>query len=75
VHAFLLFLFYCSSFKLIVIFPTITFIKKAEKKKKIKTVDVTFFLDVFGSTAWAFFNKIKSDLFDIFNYLCYFLYT
>jgi hypothetical protein len=53
-----------------------TFIKKTEKKKKIKTVDVTFFLDVFRTTAWAFFNKIKSYLTDIFfNYLCNFLYT
>ena len=33
--------------KLIVIFPPMTSIKKTEKKKKIKTVDVTFFLDVF----------------------------
>jgi hypothetical protein len=37
-----------------------TSIKKTEKKKKTKTVDVTFFLDVFWSTDWALFNKIKS---------------
>ena len=36
------------------------------KKEKIKTVDVTFFLDVFWSKAWAFFNKMKSDLISIF---------
>jgi len=35
-------------------------------QKKIKTVDVTFFPDVFQTTAWAFFSKIKSDLIDIF---------
>ena len=52
-----------------------TSIKKTEKKK-IKTVAVTVFLDVFWTTAWAFFNKIKSDFTDIFfNYLCFFLYT
>jgi hypothetical protein len=46
------------------------------KKGKFKTVEVTFFLDVFWTTAWAFFNKIKSDLIDFFfNYLCNFLYT
>ena len=43
-----------------------TSIKMTKKEEKIKTVDITFFLDVFWSTAWAFFNKIKSDLFDIF---------
>jgi len=51
-----------------------TSIKKTEKKKKIKTFDVTFFLDVLWTTAWAFFNKIKSDLIDIFLIMCYFLY-
>jgi len=46
------------------------------RKEKIKTVDVTFFLDVFWTVAWAFFRKIKSDLIDtFFNYLCNFLYT
>ena len=45
---------------------------KRKKRKKIKTVDITFFLDVFWTMAWAFFNKIKSDLIDIFfNYLCF----
>jgi len=34
-----------------------TSIKKREKKKKIKTVDVTVFLDVFRNTAWAYFNN------------------
>jgi hypothetical protein len=49
---------------------------KRQEKKKIKTVDVTFFLGVFWTTAWAFFNKIKSDLIDIFFiYLSNVLYT
>jgi len=52
-----------------------TSIKKREKKKKIKTVYVKFFLDVFGPTVWAFCNKIKSESIDFFNYLCNFLYT
>jgi len=39
---------------------------KRQKRKKIKTVDVTFCLDVFWTTAWAFFSKIKSDLFIFF---------
>ena len=29
-------------------------------------VDVTFFLAVFWTTAWVFFNEIKSDLTDTF---------
>ena len=41
VRVFLLFLFQCSSFKLIVILPPMTSIKKTEK---INTVDITFFL-------------------------------
>jgi len=50
--------------------------QKDRKEEKIKTVDITFFLDVFWTTAWAFFSKIKSDLIDIFfNNLCDFLYT
>jgi len=44
-----------------------TSIKKTEKEEKIKTVDITFFLDVFLTMAWAFFNKIKSDFIDIFS--------
>jgi len=40
--------------------------KTTEEEEKIKTVDATFFPDVFWTTAWAFFNKIKSDLVDIF---------
>jgi len=43
-----------------------TSIKKDRKEEKIKTVDFTFFLDALRTTAWAFFNKIKSDLIDIF---------
>ena len=35
-----------------------------KKPEKIKTDDVTLFLDIFWTTAWAFFNKIKSDLID-----------
>ena len=40
--------------------------QKDRKEEKIKTVYITFFLDVFWTMAWAFFNKIKSDLTDIF---------
>jgi hypothetical protein len=44
--------------------------KILQKKKKITTVDVKFFLDVFRTTAWAFFSKIKSDLnYIFFSYL------
>ena len=49
--------------------------QKDRKEEKIKTVDMIFFLDVFWTTAWAFFNKIKSDLINVLNYLCNFLYT
>jgi len=48
--------------------------KRQEGRKKSK-FDITFFLDVFSTTAWAFFNKIKSYLIFFFNYLCNFLYT
>jgi len=48
---------------LIVIFPPMMSNKKTEK---FKTADITFFLDVFWTTAWAFLNKIKSDLIDVF---------
>jgi hypothetical protein len=49
---------------------------KDRKEEKIKTVDVTFFLDVFWTTDWAFFNKIKKWLdWYFFNYLSNFLYT
>ena len=75
VHVFLLFLFQCISFKLTVIFSTHDVHQKG-RREKIKTFDITFFLDVFRTTAWTFFNKIKSDLIDIsFSYLCNFLYT
>ena len=51
-------------------------VHQKDRKKNIRTVNVTFCLHVFWTTAWAFFNKLKSDLIDIFlNYLCYFLYT
>jgi len=44
VHVFLLFLFWCSSFfKLIVIFPPLTSIKKSEKKKKPKQLKLRSF--------------------------------
>ena len=39
--------------------------QKDRKEAKFKTVDVTFCLDVFWTTAWAFFSKINSDLIDI----------
>jgi hypothetical protein len=42
-----------------VIFPPTTSIKKTRKDEKIKIVDVTFLLDVFCTTAWAFFKKSK----------------
>ena len=82
----LLALFHCacvSSFYILVQFfwvdcdfPTHDIYQKDIKEEKIKTADVTFCLDVFWTTAWAFFSKIKSDLIDIFfNYLCNFLYT
>ena len=44
VHVFLLFLFQYSSFKLIVIFPPMTSIKKTEKKKKSKQLTLHSFL-------------------------------
>jgi hypothetical protein len=40
-----------------------TSIKK--KEEKIKIADVTFFLDAFCSTAWAFFNKILFNLLNV----------
>jgi hypothetical protein len=44
--------------------------QKDRKEAKIRT------FDVFWTKAWAFFNRIKSDLIDIFfNYLCNFLYN
>ena len=62
-------------FKVDCVFSTHDVHQKDRKEKKIKTVDVTLFLDVFWTKAWAFFSKINSDLIDIFsNYLCYFLY-
>ena len=74
VHVFLLFLFYCRS--LMLWFFHTWRPSKWQKKEKIKPVDITFFLDVVWTTAWAFFSKIKSNLIDIcFNYLCNFLYT
>ena len=45
-----------------------------EKKKKVETVDVTFFLDVFWNTALAFFSKIKSDFINIFSVMCVIFY-
>jgi hypothetical protein len=49
-----------------VIFLPMTSIKKTREKENFNTFDITFFLDVFWNTAWAFFNKIKSDLIYIF---------
>ena len=49
-------------FKLIVIFPPMTSIKRDRKEEKTNTVDITFCLDVFWTAAWAFFNTIESDL-------------
>ena len=61
-------------FKLIVIFPPMPSIKKTEKKKNQDSSH--YFLSwCLLTTAWVFFNKIKSYRFDIFfNYLCNFLY-
>jgi len=39
----------------------------------MKTVDVASFLDVFWTTALAF-NKIKSDVIDIFSIICVIFY-
>ena len=44
------------------------------KEEKIKTADLTTFLDVFWTTAWAFFSKIKLDLIDIFLIICVIFY-
>ena len=55
-------------------FSTHGVMKKGEKKTKFETVRVTFFLDIFWTTAWAGFNKIKIDMINIFfNYLCNFI--
>ena len=48
-----------------------TSIKKTEKKEKIKTFDITFL----WTTVWAYVNKIKSDLIDIFPIICVIFYT
>jgi len=48
--------------------------QKDRKEEKIKTVDVTVFLYVFRATVWVFFNKIKSDLIDIFSIICVIFY-
>ena len=44
VHLFLVFLFQCSSFKFILIFPPMTSITKTEKKKKSKQLTLNVFL-------------------------------
>ena len=49
--------------------------KKDRTEEKLKRVDVTVLLDVFWTTARAFFNKIKSDLTDIFSIICVIFYT
>ena len=51
-----------------------TSIKKERKEEKIKTVYVTFFLDVYWTTTWVLLNKIKSDLIDIFSIMCVIFY-
>ena len=60
VPVFLLYLFQCSSFKLIVIFPPMASNKKTEKKKKSKQLTSHSVLTS-SEPAWAFFSKIKSD--------------
>jgi len=47
-------------------FSTYDVHRKDRKEEKIKT----FFLDVFWTTAWGFFSKIKSDLIDILSIVC-----
>ena len=74
VHVFLLFLFWCSSFESIVIFPHNDVHKKGRKEEKTQTADVTFFLDVFWTTAWAFFNKIKIIWLIFFSIICVIFY-
>ena len=75
VRVFLLFLFWCGSFKLIVIFPSMTSIKKTEKKKKSKHLTLDSFSMCSEPRPGPFQQNIK--LFDwyFFNYLCNFLYT
>ena len=46
----------------------------ATKKEKIKTADVTFFLDVFWTMASAYFSKIKSDFLFFFSIICVIFY-
>ena len=50
-------------------FSTHDIYQKDRKEESIKTVDITFFLDVSWTTAWAFFNKIKWFDWHLFNYL------
>jgi len=40
--------------------------QKDKKEEKIRTVYVTFFLDVFWTTTWAFNNRVKSNLTEFF---------
>ena len=47
-----------------------TSIKQNTIEEKIKTNDVIFFLGVFWTTAWTFFDKTKSDFIDIFSIIC-----
>jgi len=54
-------------------FPTHDVHQKDRGEERIKTVDFTYFLDVFWTTAWAFFNKIKSDLI-FFSIICVIFY-
>ena len=51
------------------------FHQKDRREEKIKTVDVAFYLDVFWTTARAFFNEIKSDLMDFFPIIRVIFYT
>ena len=74
VHVFLLLFFILVKFFSVDCDFSIRDVHQTDRKGKVKTVDVTFFLDVFWTTAWALFNKIKSDLI-LFNYLYNFLYT
>jgi len=53
-----------------------TSIKKTEKKKKSKQLTLhSFLMSSEPRPGWAFFDKIKSDLMDIFSIVCVIFYT
>jgi len=48
---------------------------KRQKRRKNQNSWLKFLLDVYWTTAWAFFNKIKSESLDIIQLSVFFLYT